>query len=152
MNEHGGRFMNPDLKPGLYETLINECIEKALKELCEFEAKRKNLDKSESALVLSTYLQSIIKSVLSDFNEDERIARQVELTNKIITTLALETKNEELREHMIPRGTRDSQESRTEILLALRPKTDCPKSARLHLLRILHFSPEPRMSRRSIPR
>ncbi len=85
--------MNPDLRPGLYETLINEYIEKALIELCGFEATRKNLDKSESALVLSTYLQSIIKSVLNDFNEDERIARQVELTNRIITTLAAETKS-----------------------------------------------------------
>lgn len=116
--------MSPDLRPGLYETLINEYYEKALNELRGLIANRKHLDKAESALVLSKYLQRVLKSVLSSFSEEEKIPCQVALTNKIITNLADETGNQDLRAFLIPHRPIDSSESKTDILLALREKTD----------------------------
>jgi superfamily II DNA or RNA helicase len=116
--------MNPHLKPGLYETIINEYYEKALNEIRDLTIDRKHLDRAESALILSKYLQSVLSSVLGGLNEDEIPLRQVELINRLIALLAHETGNDELHKFLIPHRTIDSCELKTDILLALRHKND----------------------------
>ncbi|WP_227006296.1 DEAD/DEAH box helicase family protein [Rufibacter latericius] len=88
---------------GLYEQLITKMVASKLNELDrnEFHIKETTLDKSEAGRVLSQYLSGVIKHALNLISGEERIEKQIELSNKVITLLQNELQEEEFEEDLI---------------------------------------------------
>lgn len=103
---------------GIYETLITEVLQRRLEKLqSEFYIQRQPLDASEAALYLSRFLGFILESALDALpDEDDRIARQIEISNALIRWLADYVKDVELSENLI--------ESQGQILTALFAKNN----------------------------
>jgi superfamily II DNA or RNA helicase len=80
------------LEIGIYEQLINTLISNQLRLVDEesFFIKKTTLDKEEAARYLSTYLSEIIRFALNEFKGDDKIIRQIELSNKVIQLLVKE--------------------------------------------------------------
>ncbi|WP_207535308.1 DEAD/DEAH box helicase [Desertivirga arenae] len=80
-------MMKPE--PGLYEQLINKLFYNKLQSLNEeeFFVKTTVLDKAEAARCLSQYLSEIIRFALTELKGDDRLLKQLTLSNKIIQVL-----------------------------------------------------------------
>ncbi len=92
-----------DFELGIYEQLINKLIFNQLRELSNdsFYIKSSLLDKEEASRYLSAYLADIIKLALNDLREENKLLKQVELSNKIIQLLINELPKLELSENLI---------------------------------------------------
>ena len=98
---------------GIYESLITEILQVRLEQIkSEFYIERQPLDANEAALYISRFLGVVLKSALDSLpNSDDRIARQIELSNALIRWLSDYLRNAELSENII--------ESQGQILTAL---------------------------------
>lgn len=103
---------------GLYEQLINKLISSKLNELDKnaFYIKETAIDKNEASRILSQYLSSVIQFALNSISGDESIERQIELSNKMISLLRNELKNEDFDDDLI--------ETNAKILSAIFSKID----------------------------
>ncbi|NLX52313.1 MAG: DUF3427 domain-containing protein [Deltaproteobacteria bacterium] len=110
---------------GIYETLITEVLQCSLEKLqSEFYIQKQTLDASEAALYLSRFLGLVLQTTLDALpNEDDRIARQIEISNGLIRWLADYVRDAELSENLIA--------SQGQILTALFAKNN-PIAADLH--------------------
>ena len=109
-----------DLKPGLYEQLINQLIASRLQQLPDdrFHIERTHIDKSEAALYLTNYLSSVIRFALSEVKKEDQPLRQIEIANKIIQLLAEEFGNLTLTDNLV--------DMKGELLEAIIHKLDNP--------------------------
>jgi superfamily II DNA or RNA helicase len=103
---------------GLYEQLINRIIQTKLNELNknEYFIKETNIDKNEASRILSLYLSGVIQFALDIISGEDRIEKQIQLSNKIILLLQHELKNEEFTDDVI--------ETEAKILSAVFSKID----------------------------
>lgn len=110
---------------GIYETLITDVLQCSLEKLqSEFYIQKQTLDASEAALYLSRFLGLVLQTTLDALpNEDDRIARQIEISNGLIRWLADYVRDAELSENLIA--------SQGQILTALFAKNN-PIAADLH--------------------
>lgn len=107
-----------ELKHGLYEQVINKIISERLNAL-ETSNKlihKENIDEEESSTVLSQYLYGVIKKTLSYINEEDKLKKQIEISNKIIEFLKETTGDQNISEYLI---TEDA-----EMLLAVLDKVN----------------------------
>lgn len=89
---------------GLYEQLINKLIASKLEVLDhdEFYIKQSVLDKNEAALVLSQYLSNRIRYALNQINNGEnKLERQIDISNHIIKLLAKELNEDDFNKDLI---------------------------------------------------
>lgn len=121
--------MSVDLKPGIYEKLIDTLLEGALRELPaeRYGAASERIDHAESHAILSRYLQKIIRRALRSLPAEDRLERQVELTNRIIGLLKDCTGDESLAEASIPEDTR--------MLMAILDRVGVPQGAQRQVAR-----------------
>lgn len=91
------------LESGIYEQLINKLISNRLSLINEqdFFIKSSSLDKEEASRYLSSYLSALIKFVLDEVKDDDRVVKQVELSNRIIQLLIAELPKLELSSNLI---------------------------------------------------
>lgn len=109
-----------DQSLGLYEQLINKLIYNKISSLNAdiFFVKTSILDREEAARYLSTYLAETIKFAFASLKGDDRVLKQVELSNKIIQLLIQELPELNL--------TSDLLESDGQLLHAIFSKLDAP--------------------------
>lgn len=74
------------LKPGLYESVITESIQKEIKTNTELISEIGPIDEAEAAKVLTSYLAAVIEKKL-DQVKDHGLKSQIELVNEITKTL-----------------------------------------------------------------
>src|SRR6185369_2497310 len=119
--------MSIKLVPGLYETIVSEFIEAGIAEAerGDLRAKLQGLDVGDSHDYFAQYLAGHIRRAFASLPVTERLAKQVELANKILFLLS----------EGAPTAV-DSQESkvlRAELLMALSSapihRADTPLSA-----------------------
>ena len=103
---------------GLYEQLINKLISSRLNNLDRetFYIKESPIDKSEASRVLSQYLVQVIRFALNLLSGDDSIDKQIEISNRIISLLRTELKEEAFEEDLI--------ETEARILTAVFSKID----------------------------
>ncbi|MDP3313836.1 DUF3427 domain-containing protein [Lutibacter sp.] len=91
------------IQNGLYEQLINKLILSKLNELDKdkFYIKESEIDKREAAKVLSQYLIEVIRLALNMISGDDSVEKQIVLSNKIISLLRTELKDEDFDENLI---------------------------------------------------
>lgn len=106
------------MQQGLYEQLINRIVFSKLENLesNSFYVKESEIDKSEAARLLSQYLAEVIRFALNLIAGDDSIEKQIELSNKIISLLRTELRNEDFNEDLI--------ETKAKILSAIFSKLD----------------------------
>lgn len=77
------------LVPGLYESLINQFIDAGIEEAAsqQLHAERRALDSGDSHIYLAQYLADHIRKVFSSIPQAERLAKQIELANRILLLL-----------------------------------------------------------------
>ncbi len=77
------------LRPGLYEDLITEALERALAPIDPQLVERQRLDPGDSAAVIGRYLAALVTRALRahEGEDAEAVGRQVELANRIIASL-----------------------------------------------------------------
>ena len=115
------------LIPGLYETLINQFIGASIDEARsqDFHVDTRCLDSGDSHTYLARYLAEHIRRTFASFPQAERLERQVELANRILSLLA----------HSSPESFDKAQSRllRAELLLSLSQtrlqRADTPLSA-----------------------
>lgn len=80
------------MKQGLYEAVINEDILKQINELNnnEFIIDKENMDKEEAKVILSGYIERVIRRALNyirdkEKDKDQKLIRQIEACNEIIS-------------------------------------------------------------------
>jgi superfamily II DNA or RNA helicase len=78
------------LVPGLYESLINQFIEAGIEEAAaeELRPELRALDAGDSDTYFAQYLSDYIRKSFSSIPKDERLAKQIELANRILLLLA----------------------------------------------------------------
>lgn len=115
------------MKQGLYEAVINEDILKQINELNknEFIIDKENMDKEEAKVILSGYIERVIRRALNyirdkEKDKDQKLIRQIEACNEIISILSKVSNEEDLREYRI--------DERGEILTALYSKLNNRRS------------------------
>ena len=105
------------LHNGLYEQIINKSLDNELAatdKLCQTAP----IDEGESSKVLARYIAEIIEKGLDNVRENGGdLSAQVELVNKIVTTIMTETKEADFDEMAVAK--------RAEQLLALYDKRNC---------------------------
>ena len=81
------------MKTGLYEKPINKKLNKALAELTDnFNVEKEQIDSEEAAGILSKYVKKIVEQSLNNISEnDDSLAKQIELVNKIIGAIKQNT-------------------------------------------------------------
>lgn len=74
------------MKTGLYEKPISKKLNKALAELTDnFNVEKEQIDSEEAAGILSKYVKKVVERSLNNISEnDDSLAKQIELVNKII--------------------------------------------------------------------
>ncbi|MGY3211942.1 DUF3427 domain-containing protein [Mucilaginibacter sp. HD30] len=109
-----------DQSLGLYEQLMNKLIYNKLQLLNtdHFFIKTSLLDREEAARYLSGYLSELIKFSLASLKGDDRVFKQVELSNKIIQLLVEQLPDLDL--------SNDLLESDGRLLQAIFSKLDSP--------------------------
>lgn len=80
----------PKLPPGLYDLPITNEIERELQRLdvAQFAADRQELDPADSNVAFARHLASVVQQALSSVKDDERVARQAEIVNELLASLA----------------------------------------------------------------
>lgn len=103
---------------GLYEQLINKLVSSKLNTLDRntYYIKETPIDRSEASRVLSQYLIEVIQLALNLVSSENRIEKQIELSNNIIRLLRDELNEEEFEEDII--------ETEAKILTAIINKVD----------------------------
>ena len=106
------------MKQGLYEAVINEDILKQLDKLNvdDFIIDKENIDKEEAKVILSGYIERVIRRALNyirdkEKEKDQKLIKQIEACNEIISILSKVSNEEDLKEYRI--------DERGEILTAL---------------------------------
>jgi hypothetical protein len=110
---------------GIYESLITELLQEKLKQYKndDYYIGKQKLDSAESANYLSQFLSHILHTALESLpNSDDRITKQIDLSNDLIKWLVNYLKDTDLSENII--------DSQGQILSALFSKQD-PVSANL---------------------
>lgn len=83
------------LKTGLYEQIIDQALAQVLDNVRnEYIAKTGKIDKEEASLLLAKYISEIIKmglDHLKDSDERKSLDRQINLTNRLISSIIQET-------------------------------------------------------------
>ncbi len=100
------------LKPGLYEQLVNELLQRDLKSKKDFDKELEPVKLIESSNILSRYVSEILEKVLLSIRDEKAgITKQVDLINKIM----------EVIDHEVPESQADllSLTSPPEKLLSL---------------------------------
>jgi superfamily II DNA or RNA helicase len=79
----------PTLLPGLYEQVVDHLLERRLAALTgsSIEVDDEKLDAGESHTVLADHLRRVIREVLAGVIGEDRLARQVEMVNRILREL-----------------------------------------------------------------
>jgi len=124
---------------GLYEQLINKLMANKLQSIDSnsFFIKSTQLDKAEASRYLSLYLANTIQFALNGLkNDDDRITKQIELSNNIIQLLVKELPNLNLSENLI--------DNEGKLLQAVFSKIDTPFSDLNE--RVKHITPYTRLS------
>lgn len=82
--------MSIKLKPGLYESIVNEFIEEGVAEASRenLQAQLRGLDAGDSHDYFAQYLASHIRKAFASLPVTERLEKQVELANRILVLLA----------------------------------------------------------------
>ena len=81
------------LHPGLYEQIINKGLNKELAESTDKLCQTAPIDTGESSKVLAKYITEIVEKGLDNVRDNGGdLSAQVELVNKIVTTIMTETK------------------------------------------------------------
>ena len=91
------------MKTGLYEELITQLLQDKLSE-CEDECyfiERQPLEVADAALYLSHFLQHILHVVFESFKVQDKVSKQIELSNALIYWLRDYLDNESLTENII---------------------------------------------------
>ena len=91
------------MKTGLYEELITQLLQDKLSE-CEGECyfiERQPLEAADAALYLSHFLQHILHVIFESFKVQDKISKQIELSNALIYWLRDYLDNEHLTENII---------------------------------------------------
>ena len=91
------------MKTGLYEELITQLLQDKLSE-CEGERyfiERQPLETADAALYLSHFLQHILHVIFESFKVQDKISKQIELSNALIYWLRDYLDNESLTENII---------------------------------------------------
>ena len=91
------------MKTGLYEELITQLLQDKLSE-CEDERyfiERQPLETADAALYLSHFLQHILYVIFESFKVQDKISKQIELSNALIYWLRDYLDNESLTENII---------------------------------------------------
>ncbi len=103
---------------GLYEQLINKLVSSKLNTLDRntYYIKETPIDRSEASRVLSQYLIEVIQLALNLVSSENRIEKQIELSNNIIRLLRDELNEQEFEEDII--------ETEAKILTAIINKVD----------------------------
>jgi len=106
------------MQTGLYEQLINKLIKSKLDGIdrSTYFVKSIYIDKEEAAKILSRYLVDVIQYGLSLMVGDDKVEKQIDLSNKIIKLLRDETKEEDFDEDLI--------DAQSNILSAILKKID----------------------------
>src|SRR4051794_24267943 len=79
------------LAPGLYELVIDEELEAALRALDErLAVEQAHLDDGESHAVLAQHMAGLLRRALASVSGPDRVAGQVALCNRVIRLLARE--------------------------------------------------------------
>lgn len=88
---------------GLYEQIINQTIQNKLSKLDSnvYYIGEKSFDKADASRILSHYLSNIIKSALNSFKGTDSIQKQIQLSNKIISFLHKELKDNLIEKDLI---------------------------------------------------
>jgi superfamily II DNA or RNA helicase len=91
--------------PGLYEQVVDRLLDRRLTASLEscFELNFENLDAAGSHAVLADYLRHAVRHALGDVTGEDRLARQVELVNRIVRDLDV---NDPDGGHLLPAPTR----------------------------------------------
>lgn len=118
-----------NLKPGIYEQLISTLLDGALEALPanRYNALSEKIDHAESHAILSKYLQKIIQGALRSLPAEERLERQIDLSNRIIALLSEHCEDESLAEAVIPEDTR--------MLLAIIDRNGLPTGVEKYIAR-----------------
>jgi superfamily II DNA or RNA helicase len=105
-----------ELKNGLYEQVISRIISDKINKIDDDKKHvfKEKIDVEESSFVISQYLLEVIKKSLSYINKEDKVAKQIDLANKIINLLESATGENSLSEHYISEDA--------EMLLALLDK------------------------------
>ena len=109
---------NRKMQTGLYEQLINKLIKSKRDGIdrSTYYVKSISIDKEEAAKILSRYLVDVIQYGLSLMPGDDKVEKQIDLSNKIIKLLRDETKEEDFDEDLI--------DAQSNILSAILKKID----------------------------
>ena len=80
----------PKLPPGLYDLPIANEIDQELQQLdrAHFAADRRELDSADANVALARHLAAVVRQALSAVKDDERVARQAEIVNELLASLA----------------------------------------------------------------
>ncbi|QSO54143.1 DUF3427 domain-containing protein [Alicyclobacillus curvatus] len=108
------------IRPGLYEQIINNLIQRDLAELDpqEFYIERSRLDDAESTILLAKYMEKVLRVALDATRGEHPLNKRVELCNQVIQMLARETTDPYVSQFLI--------RSDAELLLALLDKQNSP--------------------------
>lgn len=125
------------MEQGIYESLISKLVQKRIDSLnlSEFDFRSVKIDKAEAALVLSKHLAFAIKSGLEQIREKEedKLERQIIISNKLLEVLAIELSNSEIEDDLI--------ETEGKILRAVFKKTNSHfTDLDLHLKKITPYT------------
>jgi superfamily II DNA or RNA helicase len=125
---------------GIYEQLVNKLIANQLNLLShdKFFVKSSILDKEEASRYLSTYLSETIKFALNEIKDENKLLKQIELSNKIIQLLIEELPKVGLSENLI--------ENEGKLLEAVYSRVDAPYSDSVFNDRIKQITPYTRLS------
>ena len=113
-----------NLKTGLYEQLIDGMLDGSLRALpgSAFEIQREKVDESEGHVVLSRYLQKVLRKALRSLPARNRLQSQIALVNRVIALVGEMTGDAALDGAALPADT--------EMLLAILDRLNLPPGAR----------------------
>ena len=91
------------MNEGLYEQLINKLIETKLDGLDtqKYFIEKKTIDKSEASIILSRYLSNTIRIALDHLKGDDKLEKQIQISNKVIQLISKELEDEIFQEDLI---------------------------------------------------
>ena len=91
------------IQTGIYESLITRLLHERLSELeSSYHIERKPVDSAEAAEYLSRFLTHVLRTALESLpNNDERVFKQIDLSNALVKWLADYLNNAELSENLL---------------------------------------------------
>ncbi len=91
------------MNEGLYEQLINQLVVKKLNSLKinKYYIEKRAIDKNEAAVILSRYLSGIIRLAFTQLKGEDKVEKQILISNKIIQLISKELNDEFFKENLI---------------------------------------------------